>query len=203
MRRAKLLRLVGVVVAVTIVASACASDHNDSSASGGTGSVPSFEGPYAADFEGFYRATDSDFARNVLSDSQITDAEYAEMEERFRTCLADDGITFDGFRDDGGYTTSLAPDDGDTEAMITVCSESSGEDTVGALYTIMRSNPDNLDVPTIMAECLVRKGMRPSGYNGNAYSSEMESVELSDFSPDQQDILLSCSADPLGILGGQ
>ena len=206
MKRARILRLIGAVAIVGVAASACGtSSPGDASSYAYTGPVPSFEGPYAAEFEEYYRSTESDFARRVLADGQITDAEYAEMEERFRSCLAEDGITFGGFRPDGGYTTSLAPNGGDTYAMIQVCSKSSGEDTVGALYSIMRTNPENLDGATIMAECLVKKGVVPPGYDANAYSQHMEGLSdgPSSLPPDLYDALMSCSDDPLGLFNDQ
>ena len=206
MKRARILRLIGAVAIAGVVTSACGtSSHGDASSYTYTGPVPSFSGPWAAEFEEFYRSTESDFARTVLADGQITDAEYAEMEERFRSCLAEDGVTFDGFRPDGGYTTSLAPNGGDTYAIIQRCSKSSGEDTVGALYSFMRTNPDNLDSMTIMAECLVKKGVVPPGYDADAYLQQMEGLSegLSGLPSEFYDALMSCSDDPLGLFDDQ
>lgn len=106
--------------------------------------VPTFAGPHAAEYTQFYSDTRSDLVRDVLADEEITAAEYAEMTARFTACLADKGITFEGF-DAEGFTTSIAPDGGDTHALVSDCSASSGEQWIGALYTFERETPEEPD----------------------------------------------------------
>lgn len=167
--------------------------------------VPEFTGPFAAEFEQAYRDTASDFARGVLADSVITDAEHAEMVELFTTCLAGKGIAFTGYNADGGLTTSSAPNPEETDALIDECSATSGEDAVGFLHDIMRTNPENRDWATIGAECLVEAGVVPADYGAEDYSQDNEGrfVELDTLPTDLQEALRSCSVDPLGILEQQ
>ena len=123
--------LVVPALALALVAGcASAPDQTVAAQSGadpGRGAAPSFDGPYAAELAEFYRSAENDFVLAVLSDGVITDAEYAEMTERFRSCLADQGVTFDGFRPDGGCTTSLAPGGAHTHEVVAACSRHSGQ----------------------------------------------------------------------------
>lgn len=167
-----------------------------------TGEVPDFAGPYAADFAHAYASTTSDFVREVLKDGQITDAEYAEMTADFTSCLADQGITFDGFRPEGGFSTSLAPNGGDTHEIVNQCMISSGEDDIGALHNFAKKNPDNLDSATITKECLIRKGVVPADYSAEEFAQDNAGrfADFGNLPDDLQKALVSCSSDPLGLL---
>lgn len=67
------------------------------------------------------------------------------MTALFTACLAEHGITFEGFSADGGFTTSIAPDAGDTHALVSDCSARSGEKWIGALYTFEHPTPQGPD----------------------------------------------------------
>ncbi|WP_353708225.1 hypothetical protein ABRQ22_00700 [Cellulosimicrobium sp. ES-005] len=189
---------------VPLLAACGTPDSVGSSVDDGTAvDVPAFDGPYAAEFTAFYSDAGSDFARQALADEEITDAEYAEMEEKFRTCLEAEGVTFSGFEPDGSYEASPLPDGSDPYEVVKTCERESSADTVGALHDIMASNPDNLDVPTIMAECLVRREVVPAGYAADDYLTDMEGrfSDLAALSTELREALTSCSSDPLGLAG--
>lgn len=164
------------------------------------GASPEFEGPYAAEFTEFYSSARSDFVRTVLADGIITDAEYAEMTERFRSCLADQGITFDGFRQDGSFTTSLAPGGGDTHEVVTGCAATSGQDVVGALHDLMTANPDNVDAAVAITTCLVDSGEVPATYTAKDYKSDREGRfrDTEQLEPALAQALDVCMTDPFG-----
>lgn len=189
--------------ALTLAACGPAAEDVDSRGQAGADVSPVFEGPYAAEFAEYYASTSSDFARSALVDGQISDSEYAEMEERFRACLEDEGMTFSGFDPDGSYSTSSAPNGVDTHEAVSHCVESSGQDTVGLLHDLMRDNPENLDIHTIMAACLVTKEAMPDGYDAEAYSEDLEGrfMEIDSLSSELRQALISCSADPLALHG--
>ena len=98
----------------------------------------------------------SDFERIALSDGTISAAEFAEMENRYISCLEAGGLTSDGFNPDGSLGFGFRPDVGSKKANTIAdrCSESSGSNTVGSLYFAMHRNPQNLDEATIVAACL-------------------------------------------------
>jgi hypothetical protein len=201
--RFALAGLVAAVIALTGCTGATKSaSESETTASPSAGDVPAFEGPYAAQFADYYGRAPSDFVRNVLKDGQITDAEYAEMTSDFTSCLADQGITFDGFNADGSFSTSLAPNEADTHDIVTQCSSSSGADSIGALYSFIKTNPDNLDWATITKDCLIRKGVVPPDYSAEEFAQDNTGrfADIGNLPEDLQKALVSCSSDPLGLL---
>lgn len=166
-------------------------------------SVPEFSGPWAADFTSAFRMASSDFERKALSDGTISDAEFAEVENRFISCLKAGGVTSTGFNPDGslefGFPPSLGPDK--ANKIADGCSASSGRDTVGSLYFATRRNPQNLDEAKIAAACLERKGVVPRGYDASDYKRDVPDMAFP--FPDQDEgrkALEACSDDPLGLL---
>lgn len=172
---------------------------------GTSGEVPGFSGPYAEEFAKSYREATSDFVRSALQDEEISDAEYAEMSERFRQCLAEVGIEFDEFDADGSFMTTNAPHGGDTHAFVTECSESSGENSVGMLWTFIRGNPENRDTYAGMAECLVSTGVVSPGYDAEQYMADAEGrfSNLDNLPEETRTALVDCSQDPFGHLDDQ
>ncbi|GIT79934.1 hypothetical protein LLS1_16030 [Leifsonia sp. LS1] len=169
---------------------------------GSTG--PEFAGPWADEFGSVFRRATTEFERTALADGRISDAEFAEMENRFTTCLTERNVTFGGFKPGGGY--EFRPGAGvSSEKANTIaddCSASSGLNTIGYLYFAMQRNPQNLDEARLMAACLVEKKAVPAGYSAADYdrdSPDMTYPFISDSAGDHA--LDECSADPLGILG--
>jgi len=192
---------------LAVALSGCtATTHADSPSTEPTtafvGEVPDFTGPYSAQFANGYSRASTGFIREVLKDSEITDAEYAEMTSVFTSCLADQGITFGGFKPTGGFSTSVAPNGGDTHEIVDQCSRSSGEDSIGAIYNWVKKNPDNLDGVNIIKDCLIRKGVVPPDYSADEFAQDNAGRfgDLESLPEDLQAALVSCSSDPLGLL---
>jgi hypothetical protein len=166
-------------------------------------SLPEFSGPWAADFTYALRKASSDFERKALSDGTISDAEFAEVEDRFISCLKAGGITSAGFNPDGslefGFPPSMGPDK--ANKISDGCSASSGRDTVGFLYFAMRRNSQNLDEAKIAAACLEKKGVVPRGYDASDYKRDVPDMAFPFSDQDEgQKALEACSDDPLGLL---
>jgi hypothetical protein len=195
---------ISVVATIAVLAAACSGPaEKEQPAETFSGEVPAFDGPYADEFAQYYRTSTSDFVRQVLADEQITDAEYAEMTTQLSSCLADQGITLNSISPAEGMNTSLAPNGGDTHAIVDGCSTESGEDSIGALRDFMAVNPDNLDTLTITADCLVKSGTVPPGYSADDLSTDItgQFADVESLSPDLHEAFVSCTADPLGLLG--
>lgn len=190
------------LVALVVVVSGCGVDvdRQDDEAVRSTVDVPDFSGPYAAEFAETYRGAESEFVREALSDEEISDAEYAEMTERFRKCLEGVGITFNGFDETGAYTTTYAPNRDDTRDLVDQCVRESGQDAIGLLRDIMSVNPENRDMAEVMAECLVREGAVAPGYGAEDYVADTQSrfADRELLSDELETALTSCSTDPLG-----
>ncbi|WP_345189650.1 hypothetical protein [Leifsonia shinshuensis] len=151
-------------------------------------------------------ARTTDFERKALEDDRISDAEFAEMESAFTTCMRERNVTFRGFRPGGGY--EFRPGRGTTTAeangIADECSASSGLDTVGSLYFLMKRNPQNLDEDAIMAACLVRKKAVPPTYSAADVARDTlgQTYPFSDKTRGEK-ALEECSHDPLGLLDKQ
>ncbi|PJJ63666.1 hypothetical protein [Compostimonas suwonensis] len=189
------ITLTGMLAAVALCG--CAQTGNDDADTG-------FEGPWAAEFQANFQAAKSDFVRDVLRDGTITDQEFSEMSEQFTSCLAGSGITFAGFNDDGSYDTSFAPGavtPDQAHDRMNSCSAETGEDLIGSLYSWLQRNPERLDEPTIMASCLVQAGVVDAGYTAKDYAKDVptEAFPFIDVKKGA-DALVTCEADPLGLL---
>ena len=169
-------------------------------------SAPKFEGPWAAEFTSAYKAAKSDFVRGVLKDGKITDQEFSEMTERFKSCLDSSGITFEGFKEDGSYDTSFPPGSisGDeAHKRIDACSSEAGEDRVGALHSWLQRNPQKLDENQIMASCLVSKGAVDASFTAKEYAKDVATLTFPFLNKAKgEEALSSCESDPLGLISG-
>jgi len=172
-------------------------------AESGKGDVPSFTGPWAEDFSYMYGKATTDFERKVLVDEKVSDAEFAEMESRFRACLSSYQIIFSGFKPGGGFSFDFPEGMGSEKAnkLTDDCSASSGLSTVGSLYFMVQKNPQHLNEATIMVECLAKKQVVPPGYSASDYDRDTPTMS---FPFENKDLgkkaLEECSADPLGLL---
>ncbi|OJX94704.1 MAG: hypothetical protein BGO96_01140 [Micrococcales bacterium 73-15] len=194
--------LVGLALAAGLIGGTGCTDASSAGASAEspTGPRPTFTGPYAAEFEKYYDDATTDFEREVLATSEVTDAAYAEMEERFSSCLADGGIEFSGFEPDGAYETSLAPNGADTMAIVNECAETTGANTIGLLHDLMFADPENLGGPVVMAECLVRTGIVDEGYTGEDYTSDLDGRfrDMRALPAEEWTAFVGCTADSSG-----
>lgn len=165
-----------------------------------------FPGPWGAEIAAMFNESTSDFVRGVLEDGTISDQEYAEMRDRYGSCLAESGISFDEFAPDGSAEVTFPPNvtPGSAHEAMGECSKSSGEYPIGALFAWMQRNPEHRDEDAIMAECLVLKGAVAAGYTAKDYALDTSSGSwpLLDESGGR-DALEACIDDPLGLFGGR
>jgi hypothetical protein len=200
------LPLLLVFAASALVGCAEPESTRDSHTAGGEAvPTPAFTGPWAEDFASAFQQATSDFEQEALADEKISDQEFAEMENRFSQCLTDHRLTFSGFEPGGSFEFGFAGGMKSDEAnrISDDCSASSGLNTIGSVYFQIQRNPQNLDWNTIVAACLVKKKVVPEGYSASDYSrataatsSPFPRGSASDSAHN------SCSADPLGLLGG-
>lgn len=112
----------------------------------------------------------SDLERTILADGVITPAELAEAKNAFATCLQAQRVTVIWNADDDGfslgYPINAAPAPDEIDRMKSQQAECTTKTPMNAvtLYYQIRRNPQKLDEYTIIAECLVRRGVMPKGY---------------------------------------
>lgn len=162
---------------------------------------PEFDGPWAAEFEQTYRAATNPFVKQVLRDGVVTDSEYAEMWDKFVSCMKDAGFTVYGEQPGGAYQTDMPPGVTPEQAHETAkrCWTSTGEAEIGSLYWWVKQNPDHEDTDKLIVDCLRRAGAISESYGVEDFAKEKVTGEYS-FSTDDEDsdALARCSDDPLG-----
>jgi hypothetical protein len=167
--RVRVLVAAGVIVAV----GACSSEESTD------------DNPYAAEFAaGLERAT-SDFEREVLSDLEITRAEYEEAVSRYVECAAEQGLSVAPVPQGGYYTFSFRPTS-DSDRIMDECRPGT-IDVIEPIYVSTVRNPNNENLEDLQAACLVRKGLAPAGFTGEDYHEAMFGGPEPDFPFDTED----------------
>lgn len=163
--------------------------------------APEFAGPYAAEFlEAWNDQSNPDFVRSVIEDGTITDQEWAEVGERLGSCLEGYGIHFKGFQADG-----YSVDPGDVsgkdanDRILPACEEQSGERPIGRLRHQILTNPQNIPVGQIMAECLIRLHVVAPGYTSGDYMRDAPTLSFPYLDRKTGEAgFWKCNADPAG-----
>lgn len=183
----------------------------------GTGTQASdlAENPWAAEFARVAESTESDFIRGVLADGEVTEAEFAEARERFVDCMSEHGVPTSWDNSGGQWNFVLsgaAQPTPDADGGITVTSESpqgicmrDSIDDVQNFYVQTRLNPNNQDIDSLTAECMVRKEIVPEGFTKNDLDEwEMQFAINPDSGPPYEleglpEGVVECWSDPLGL----
>lgn len=132
--------------------------------------APASSDPWAAEFAAAYAATDSEFIRDVLADGEITSVELHEARELFLACVHDAGLHVGIWEDaDGNWGTSVAGDWSEEDLAIEFACDDQWIGPIAQLHRITTLNPDNTDWDTLVAQCLVRRGLAPEGFTGRDY----------------------------------
>ena len=165
-------------------------------------SGPKFTGPYAAELAERYAKSHSTFEREALADGKVTDAEQAEMIERFRTCLSSNGHELDSFKKSGAHEISAHNPNEDAEVgrkQIESCDKYAGLYTVGLIYSATLLNPENIDlIPKIVA-CFKKHHLVGPGYSKSDYQRGLPHF------PDDKRVaeVTQCNVDPLNLAKGE
>lgn len=149
--------------------------------------------------------TTSDFIRQVLSDYQITDAEYQEARGRFVACMADRGwLVVLGER---GYTVSAktgGPHEGAGYGHQPGPEEDNGQCSMSTFHVIelvylgMKHNPQGLEYEELIRQCFIEHGV-PDGA-GLSYEEFFHMVYDKSYRPSSDQARL-CIDDPDGQNG--
>lgn len=127
----------------------------------------------------------------------ISDREYAEMKQRYASCLAAAGITLTRY-DFSGASYNPAPSMSNDQAhdVETKCSGESGEYPIAYFYVQMRANPSHKDLAPAIVDCYKRHGLVGDSYG-------LKDYRAGDVPTGSDHVTASaCSTDPDGLLGG-
>lgn len=145
----------------------------------------------------FQKAT-SPAVKAALEDGRISDQEYAEMKERYSTCLSAAGITLTHYGFDGGsYSPAPSMSNDEAHKKETGCSEESGEWPIAMFYVQMRVNPSHKEMASAIVDCFKRNDLVGPGYGVKDYrAGDLPTDDAKTTAID------ACNLDPDGLLGG-
>jgi hypothetical protein len=133
----------GISVAILLAGCSAASEptHLETVTVDGT----TFSGPHAHELAQRFETSSSAAVKKVLQDGTITDTEFTEVTAIYRACLASDGVTLIGQRDDGSTDFTFPRDMSAAQAdrAVDLCGRQSGMDPVGGLYRTMERSSQN------------------------------------------------------------
>ncbi|GAA3590134.1 hypothetical protein GCM10022198_12530 [Klugiella xanthotipulae] len=135
--------------------------------------------PYETEFTEAKAASVNDFQLRILDDGKITAEEYSETQQKYTDCLDDEGFTVVASMIDGApqYDVTYAKNDQSRfESVEAECGKQSIA-LIEPLYMLARDNPQAKDMNDVRAECLVKKGIAPSGFTGNELKAILDSKE--------------------------
>lgn len=134
--------------------------------------------PFQADFDQAMTTT-TEFQRSVLEDYEITDAEYSEARNRFKTCVENEGYTLlleaEGTRMEGIQDGQEAAAD----AVFTRCQDEN-LGYVEPFYYELRENPQNEDRMTLLVDCLKRADVLDESVGRDAFLADPGLVPVED-----------------------
>lgn len=165
-------------------------------------STEGFTGPYAAEFAYNTSIAPNDAVREMLSDSNITEAEAHEVLSDFKRCVSDFGYEITNYAFDGSYGVDFPPN-ASTDVVnrrVNNCSTSTGEAQVLSLYSWTNRNPERLDESAIVIDCLIDSGVVPKGYSPADFEENMRDGKfpLIGDTEEAREKLSECQIDPLG-----
>lgn len=155
--------------------------------------------PYKADITQRFNETKSPFARKVLADGVVTDAELAEGEARYKVCLEKVGLKATIAKIPTGSSIEIEPIDGvadyfdEREEKIAECDSSSGYYEIEGTYGSLKGNPDNKNPVEMMLKCLKKRGVVEAGLTLKEFDPMYEDGEYMDAHREE---FAACYADP-------
>jgi hypothetical protein len=172
----------GIVVLALLVAG-CANDVD-------TGSSL-----YASEFQQAREAVTTDLERDILADDKITDAEYQEVRERLKSCVAERGFELELLADGGTSTPYSQGEEAALDTAIQECEENTVLH-IGSLYWDMRKNPEKVDLDEASAECLRNAGLVGADFDGKEFDETFTNPQYDTGDPR----VSKCINDPLAQL---
>lgn len=132
---------------------------------------------WAAEFEAARQEVGSDFARRVLADSEVTDAEFEEVKNRFVSCMEQQGFPGVTIGAGGAYNVpNMGQSEGQLDSASGKCQGEAGFMVIARLYNEVRINPNNVKWSELIVPCLVRKGAVAEGYTPADYERDSKRI---------------------------
>lgn len=155
--------------------------------------TPEPTGPWAQEIRQAYEASQSEFAKEALSDGTISEAEYRESQQRWVDCMHDAGHNSAEVVNGNNYRFDTDGEDAadDTAAR---CTTESGLLDVEPIYSLLTQNPDGKTDTDLTAECLVREGVHEGPLTGDEYFELLSTEQIDANDP----VVVECMLNPRG-----
>ncbi len=143
-------------------------------------------GPWAVEIAAAQGEVTTDLGRQIVADGVIDAAEFRELKQEQISCIVDLGYEAELLDEFvlrvGGFGGLPEPAGDDEEGVADLQARRNDAMTrcegdlaaIESLYYAMTVNPQNEDMPTLIAACLVRHGVREPGYTAADYTEELE-----------------------------
>lgn len=127
-------------------------------------------GAWGAEWEDARKNASSEFEKAVLSDGEITQDEYVEAMDLYVECIEDNGSAVSLHESAGVFSYEIGADIAHYDAVADKCSEGTSG-IIEPLYLDSTQNPNKLPWKTVIADCLVARGVANEGFTGNDLDS--------------------------------
>lgn len=125
-------------------------------------------GPWAADWEEARENASSEFEKAVLADGEITQDEYVEALDLYVDCIHEKGAEVALEEVAGVFQYHIGKNVSLYDSVADECSKGTTW-FIEPLHLHMQSNPDKLPWNTVIANCLVERGVADEGFTGNDF----------------------------------
>jgi len=173
----------------------------------GCSASPQSVNPYAAQFAQAAEDAQSDYVRSILAKGTISASDLKDAEQHDVACLAGAGIDASYKTNEWGIdqlTVVSAKGETSDEMADQANCDAQWMGPILTLYTQQYTNPDNQDWNGLVAACLVRKGLAPSGFTGQDYANLIGQngtpFDSSSMTPDSNGIINITATAPATIV---
>lgn len=160
--------------------------------------APEFSGPYKDDLKQAWVESNSDFVREVLADQIVSDQEWAEVVSAMDKCFTENGLSFKGFDDGGGYSLGPASISSDeiNDIQLT-CEKRSGESWLNFFRYAATKNPDRIPAEQALTACLIKHGAVAPDYTPEQFIEDSPGMNFPFKDEDKgEEIFKQCNMDP-------
>jgi hypothetical protein len=174
-----------VTLGLALLACSSASDDSDDG-----------DSAYRTEILAAAKTASSAFEKDVLSDGDITRAEYVEAANRYMDCVREHGVDIDAVDEFGVNNYAASNMTGSNEKYLDTCTEGTIF-IIEGIYSQMVKNPDNVDMKQLLVECFVNSGLADKGYTVDDYVADTSGPNGSKFPFDDTDPRFSdCMLNP-------
>lgn len=134
----------------------------------GAGAEKEVTGAWAAEWEDARKNASSEFEKAVLADGEITQDEYVEALDLYVECIHEKGAEVALEEVAGVFQYHIGRNVALYDSVADECSKGTTW-FIEPLHLHMQSNPDKLPWNTVIANCLVERGVADEGFTGNDF----------------------------------